>query len=149
MVPKCRRTGAGDNPAAFRFTAHTMLLAVIAISLGAAIGALLRWGLSVGLNHLFPALPPGTLAANLVGGYLIGIAMTVFAQAGTLPPEWRLFVVTGFLGGLTTFSSFSAEVVTLMQQGRAGWAMATVATHVLGSLAMTLAGIASAEFLRG
>jgi CrcB protein len=126
-----------------------MVVAVIAISLGAAIGALLRWGLGVGLNHLFPALPPGTLVANLVGGYLIGIAMSVFAQAGTLPPEWRLFIVTGFLGGLTTFSSFSAEVVTLMQQGRAGWAMATVATHVLGSLALTLAGIASAEFLRG
>jgi CrcB protein len=126
-----------------------MLLAIVAISLGAAIGALLRWGLGVGLNHLFPALPPGTLVANLVGGYLIGIAMSVFAQAGTLPPEWRLFIVTGFLGGLTTFSSFSAEVVGLMQQGRAGWAMATVATHVLGSLALTLAGIASAEFLRG
>jgi CrcB protein len=126
-----------------------MLLAIVAISLGAAIGALLRWGLGVGLNHLFPALPPGTLVANLVGGYLVGIAMSVFAQAGTLPPEWRLFIVTGFLGGLTTFSSFSAEVVGLMQQGRAGWAMATVATHVLGSLALTLAGIASAEFLRG
>ena len=126
-----------------------MLFAVLAISLGAAIGALLRWGLGVGLNHLFPALPPGTLVANLVGGYLIGIAMSVFAQAGTLPPEWRLFIVTGFLGGLTTFSSFSAEVVTLMQQGRAGWAMATVATHVLGSLALTVAGFASAEFFRG
>ena len=126
-----------------------MLFAVLAISLGAAIGALLRWVLGVGLNHLFPALPPGTLVANLVGGYLIGIAMSVFAQAGTLPPEWRLFIVTGFLGGLTTFSSFSAEVVTLMQQGRAGWAMATVATHVLGSLALTVAGFASAEFIRG
>jgi CrcB protein len=126
-----------------------MLLAVIAVSLGAAIGALLRWGLGVGLNHLFPALPPGTLLVNLVGGYLIGVAMSVFAQAGTLPPEWRLFVVTGFLGGLTTFSSFSAEVVGLIQQGRAGWAMATVATHVLGSLALTVAGFATAEFLRG
>jgi len=126
-----------------------MLLAVVAISLGAAIGALMRWGLGVGLNHLFPALPPGTLVANLVGGYLVGIAMSVFAQAGTLPPEWRLFIVTGFLGGLTTFSSFSAEVVGLIQQGRAGWAMATVATHVLGSLALTLAGFASAELLRG
>ena len=126
-----------------------MLLAVIAVSLGAAIGALLRWGLGVGLNHLFPVLPPGTLVANLAGGYMIGVAMSVFAQAGTLPPEWRLFIVTGFLGGLTTFSSFSAEVVGLIQQGRAGWAMATVATHVLGSLALTLAGIASAEFFRG
>jgi len=126
-----------------------MLIAVFAISLGAAIGALLRWGLGVVLNHLFPALPPGTLVANLVGAYLIGVAMSVFAQAGTLPPEWRLFIVTGFLGGLTTFSSFSAEVVTLMQQGRAAWAMATVATHVLGSLALTLAGMATAEFARG
>ena len=126
-----------------------MLLAVIAVSLGAAIGALLRWGLGVGLNHLFPALPPGTLVANLAGGYMIGVAMSVFAQAGTLPPEWRLFIVTGFLGGLTTFSSFSAEVVGLIQQGRAGWAMATVATHVLGSLALTVAGFASAEFFRG
>ncbi len=77
-----------------------MLLAIVAISLGAAIGALLRWGLGVGLNHLFPALPPGTLVANLVGGYLVGFAMSVFAQAGTLPPEWRLFIVTGFLGGV-------------------------------------------------
>jgi len=126
-----------------------MLFAALAISLGAALGALLRWGLGVGLNHLFPALPPGTLLANLAGGYLIGIAMSVFAQAGALPPEWRLFIVTGFLSGLTTFSSFSAEVVTLLQQGRAGWAMATVATHVLGSLALTLAGFASAEMLRG
>jgi len=126
-----------------------MLLAVIAVSLGAAIGALLRWGLGVGLNHLFPALPPGTLVANLAGGYMIGVAMSVFAQAGTLPPEWRLFIVTGFLGSLTTFSSFSAEVVGLIQQGRAGWAMATVATHVLGSLALTVAGFASAEFFRG
>ena len=126
-----------------------MLLAVVAVSLGAAIGALLRWGLAVGLNHLFPALPPGTLLVNLVGGYLVGVALSVFAQAGTLPPEWRLFIVTGFLGGLTTFSSFSAEVVGLIQQGRAGWAMATVATHVLGSLALTVAGFATAEFLRG
>lgn len=126
-----------------------MFLAVIAVSLGAAIGALLRWGLGVGLNHLFPVLPPGTLLVNLVGGYFIGVAMSVFAQAGTLPPEWRLFIVTGFLGGMTTFSSFSAEVVGLIQQGRAGWAMATVATHVLGSLALTVAGFATAEFLRG
>ena len=129
--------------------AAAMFLAVVAISLGAALGALLRWGLGVGLNHVFPALPPGTLVANLAGGYLIGIAMSVFAQAGTLPPEWRLFIVTRSLGGLTTFSSFSAEVLTLLQQGRTGWAMATVATHVAGSLLMTLAGFASAEFVRG
>jgi CrcB protein len=122
--------------------------AVLAISLGAALGALSRWTLSVGFNHLFPALPPGTLIANLVGGYLIGVAMAVFAQAPGLAPEWRLFAITGFLGGLTTFSTFSAEVVTALQQGRLGWALATVGTHVLGSLALTLAGLATPGLLR-
>ncbi len=125
-----------------------MLSAVIAISLGAALGALARWGLSLGLNHLWPQLPPGTLAANLVGGYLVGLALGVFAQQPALPPEWRLFVVTGFLGGLTTFSTFSAEVVQALQGGRLGWALATVAAHVLGSLALTLAGIATASLAR-
>lgn len=120
-----------------------MMLAVIAVSVGAALGALLRWGLAAGLNHLFPALPPGTLAANLVGGYLVGMALAVLAQAPQLAPEWRLFIITGFLGGLTTFSTFSAEVVTALQQGRTGWALATVGGHVLGSLAMTLAGLAT------
>lgn len=122
---------------------------LIAISTGAALGALSRWGLSVGLNHLWPALPPGTLMANLIGGYLVGLAVSVFAQMPELPPEWRLFVITGFLGGLTTFSTFSAEVVAALQQGRTGWAAATVAIHVLGSLALTLAGIATgALFIR-
>ncbi len=120
-----------------------MFLAVIAISLGAALGALLRWGLSVGLNHVCPSLPPGTLVANLFGGYLIGLAVAVFAQQPGWPPEWRLFVITGFLGGLTTFSTFSAEVVHQLQQGRVLWAGATVATHVLGSLLLTLAGLAT------
>ena len=123
-----------------------MLTAVIAISLGAALGALLRWGLGVGLNHLWPALPPGTLVANLVGGYLIGLAIALFAQAPQMqpvPPEWRLFVITGFLGGLTTFSTFSAEVVVALQQGRLGWAAATVSAHVLGSLGLTLLGLAT------
>ena len=125
-----------------------MLAALIAISLGASLGAVLRWGLGVGLNHLFPTLPPGTLVANLVGGYLVGIAVAVFAQRPELSPEWRLFVVTGFLGGLTTFSTFSAEVVHALQQGRTGWAAATVATHVVGSLALTLAGLATPGLLR-
>ena len=123
-----------------------MLTAIIAISLGASLGALLRWGLGVGLNHLFPALPPGTLVANLVGGYLIGLAIALFAQAPEaqpVPPEWRLFVITGFLGGLTTFSTFSAEVVAALQQGRLGWAAATISTHVLGSLGLTLLGLAT------
>ncbi|MDP1901598.1 MAG: fluoride efflux transporter CrcB [Rubrivivax sp.] len=125
-----------------------MFTAILAISLGATLGALSRWGLSVGMNHLLPALPPGTLAANLVGGYLVGLALALFAQMPALPSEWRLFVITGFLGGLTTFSTFSAEVVHSLQQGRLGWAAATVATHVLGSLALTLAGLATPGLLR-
>lgn len=126
-----------------------MLLSVVAISLGAALGALLRWLLSLGLNHWWPQLPPGTLVANLVGGYLIGVAVAVFAQHPGLPPAWRLFVVTGFLGGLTTFSTFSAEVVANLQAGRLGWALTTAAVHLGGSVLATLAGIATAGWLQG
>lgn len=122
--------------------------AILAVSSGAALGALMRWGLGLSLNHLFPALPPGTLVANLVGGYLIGVAMAFMGPGSSVPPEWRLFVITGFLGGLTTFSTFSAEVTTALQQGRLAWALATVSTHVLGSLAMTFAGLATATLLR-
>lgn len=125
-----------------------MGLAVLAVVIGAAIGALLRWGASAGLNHLWPGLPPGTLLVNVVGAYLIGLAMAHLAQAPNLSPEWRLFVVTGFLGGLTTFSSFSAEVILLLQAGRTGWAAATVAAHVAGSLAATVAGLVSYGWLR-
>lgn len=125
-----------------------MWIAVFAVATGAALGALARWGLSSALNGLFPQLPPGTLVANLVGGYGIGLAMALFAQAPQLPPEWRLFVITGFLGGLTTFSAFSAEVVTALQQGRTGWALATAATHLLGSVAMTLLGLATVALLK-
>ena len=94
-----------------------MLGSIVSISLGAALGALLRWLLALRFNALFPALPLGTLAANLLGGYLIGIAVGVFATWPDLPPQARLFVITGFLGGLTTFSTFSAEVVTQLQRG--------------------------------
>lgn len=125
-----------------------MWTAILAIGAGASLGALLRWGLSVGLNGLFPALPPGTLAANLVGGYLVGVAVAFFGQMPQLPPEWRLFVVTGFLGGLTTFSTFSAEIVGLLQQGRLGWALAGAAAHLGGSLVLTFAGILSVQALR-
>jgi fluoride exporter len=125
-----------------------MLGSVLAIGIGAALGALLRWWLAVGFNGLFPSLPPGTLMANVIGGYGIGVAMALFAHQVWLPPEWRLFVITGFLGGLTTFSTFSAEVVSQLQQGRIGWALGTIAIHVGGSLLATLAGIASYEALR-
>jgi CrcB protein len=121
---------------------------IMAISAGAALGALLRWELGTNLNNLFPTIPPGTLAANLVGGYLIGVAVAFFAQHPSLAPEWRLLIITGFLGGLTTFSTFSAEVVTLLQQGRIAWACGAVAVHVSGSLVMTLLGIASFSWAR-
>ena len=116
---------------------------ILVISLGAALGALLRWVLGIKLNSFFPAIPPGTLSANLVGGYIIGLAVGYFAQTPEIAPEWRLFIITGFCGGLTTFSTFSAEVVTLLQEGRLPIAMAAIAAHVTGSLLMTLAGLAS------
>ena len=116
---------------------------IIAISLGASLGALLRWQLGLKLNTFFPFLPPGTLTANLIGGYIIGFAIAYFAQTPDIAPEWRLLIITGFCGGLTTFSTFSAEVVTLLQDGRLAWAMGSIATHVAGSLAMTLAGLAT------
>jgi CrcB protein len=115
--------------------------AVLVISIGASVGAVLRWLLGARLNALFPDIPPGTIVANLIGGYVIGVAMAWFATAPTISPEWRLLIVTGFCGGLTTFSTFSAEVVTLLQQGRLAMAGATVAVHVVGSVAATLAGI--------
>lgn len=124
-----------------------MLAAIVAIGLGAALGALARWGLSLALNPLFGGLPLGTLAANLVGGYLVGLAVAVFTLRPELPPEWRLFAITGFLGGLTTFSTFSAEVVHAAQGGRPGWALATAAAHVFGSLALTIAGLATPAWL--
>lgn len=125
-----------------------MLNSILAISAGASLGAVLRWLLGTSLNALFPAIPPGTLLANLIGGYLIGIAVAFFSQQAGLAPEWRLFVITGFLGGLTTFSTFSAEVTTLLQQGRLMWAGGAIAVHVLGSLAATLAGLATFAFLQ-
>ncbi len=121
---------------------------ILAISLGAALGALLRWQLGLKLNSLFPVLPPGTLAANLVGGYIIGLAVAYFAQAPGISPEWRLFIITGFCGGLTTFSTFSAEVVAVLQEGRLGWAMGEIAMHVTGSLLMTLAGLATWQLFK-
>jgi CrcB protein len=125
-----------------------MWKSILAISLGAAIGALLRWQLGIKLNSFLPSLPPGTLTANLIGGYIVGLAIAYFAQAPDIAPEWRLFIITGFCGGLTTFSTFSAEVVTLLQEGRLTWAMGVIAVHVAGSLVMTLAGLATWHLLK-
>ena len=120
-----------------------MWKSVMAIALGAAMGAVLRWWLGLRLNAAFPTVPLGTLSANLLGGYIIGVAIAFFAQMPSLSPEWRLLIVTGFCGGLTTFSTFSAEVVSLLQQGRLAWAVGAISVHVTGSLLMTLAGMAS------
>ena len=113
---------------------------VIAICIGASIGALARWGLGLWLTP-GGIIPWGTLAANLVGGYLIGICIAIFQAIPQLDPFWRLLLVTGFLGGLTTFSSFSAEVVTFLMEARYGLAVVTATAHVIGSLLMTIAGV--------
>jgi len=122
---------------------------ILAIGLGGGIGALLRWWLGLTLNAYFPTIPPGTLAANLIGGYVVGVAVAFFATYSALAPEWRLFVITGFCGGLTTFSTFSAEVVALMQQGRALWALGAAGAHLIGSIVMTFAGIGTVIWIRG
>jgi len=119
--------------------------AVLAICLGASAGALSRWGLALWLTP-GGLIPWGTLTANLIGGYLIGVCIAVFQSLPQLDPVWRLMLVTGFLGGLTTFSSFSAEVVVFLMEERYGLALGTAALHVLGSLFLTLIGIKSALF---
>lgn len=124
-----------------------LLLSVAAIGMGASLGAVLRWVLAMRLNPLLPALPLGTLAANLVGGYFIGLVLGWLAQHPEWPPQLRLFLVTGLLGGLTTFSTFSAEVVTSLQEGRILPALAIAATHLLGSLLLTALGLATARAL--
>jgi CrcB protein len=111
------------------------------VFVGGGIGACLRWALSLALNPLSHLMPIGTLAANLIGGYLIGLAAAFFAFRHELPPEIKLFAVTGVLGGFTTFSAFSNEVVSLLAEGRPGWAAVTATAHVAGSLALTALGI--------
>lgn len=125
-----------------------MWRSIAAVSVGSSLGALLRWWLGARLNAHFPPIPPGTLAANLIGGYVVGVAVAFFATYTAVAPEWRLLVITGFCGGLTTFSTFSAELVTLLQQGRATWALAAAAAHLGGSLLMTLAGIGTVVWVR-
>jgi CrcB protein len=120
----------------------------IAVAVGGALGCLFRWYLAIFLNRYFPAVPPGTLAANLIGCYIIGAAVALFTVHTAIPPEWRLFIATGFCGGLTTFSTFSIEVVMLMQSGRSLLAVGAIAAHLLGSLSMTVAGIATVMWLR-
>jgi CrcB protein len=115
--------------------------ALLAVFVGAGIGAIARFALGEALNRMLPALPLGTLAANLIGGYLIGVAIALFAWRSELSPLWRLFAITGVLGGLTTFSTFSAEVVNALERGQPGWALAIAAAHLAGSLLLTALGL--------
>jgi CrcB protein len=113
----------------------------VAVGVGAAFGAWIRWWLGIALNTVLPNLPLGTLAANLLGGFLIGVAVEFFSQHADLPVELRMLVIVGFLGGMTTFSSFSAEAVGLLGAARYGWMAVLISAHVVGSIAMTVLGI--------
>lgn len=126
-----------------------MLQGFLAVGIGAVLGAWLRWWLGNWFNSATPNLPAGTLIANLAGGYLIGIAVQYFSTRSGLPPELRLFCVTGFLGALTTFSTFSAESIGLLSRGEFGWAFAHSAIHLFGSLIATFAGIATLRMIQG
>jgi fluoride exporter len=125
-----------------------MYLSIFAVGIGGALGSLLRWVLGLRLNALFPNLPLGTLASNVIAGYVIGVAVAWFARMPDVPIEWRLFVITGLMGGLSTFSTFSAEVVAHLQQGRFGWAAGEIAIHVTASVVMTILGIATVSLAR-
>lgn len=141
--------GAATRPPRFTSTGNNdMLMSILSIAVGASLGALLRWYLANRYNASFPQVPPGTLAANVLGGYLIGIAIAVFTAFPGLSPQWRLLTVTGFLGGLTTFSTFSAEVVTAILEARSVWALATIFAHVVGSIVMTLCGVGTVRLVR-
>lgn len=126
-----------------------MLYSFLAIGCGAAIGAWMRWGLGLWLNPSHAMVPWGTVAANLIGGYCVGLALAWFTHQPNLSPEWRLFVIAGLLGGLTTFSTFSAEVVQLLLRQQYGWASVVIAIHVVGSFSMTILGLHSFRILRG
>jgi CrcB protein len=124
-----------------------MLYAFLATGCGAFLGACLRYVFGLALNPIFPTIPLGTLAANLLGGLIMGVTMGAFAQFSALSPELRLFVTTGFLGGLTTFSTFSGETVTLLLRQEYTWAALMVGLHLVGSLALTFVGFAIAQGL--
>ena len=117
-----------------------------AVGIGAALGAWMRWGLGVFLNNVHSQLPLGTLMANLIGGFLIGIAVAFFNQSSAVSPEWRLFIITGFLGSLTTFSAFSAESLILLQRGEFLWALGHSLLHLAGSLVFCAIGFAGYRF---
>lgn len=119
------------------------MISILAVAAGAALGAWLRWALALRLNPLFPTLPPGTLAANLLGGYAVGVALAVLARHPQAGETWRLLGVVGFLGGLTTFSAFSAELAGLLRERRWWAAAALAAAHALGSVGLTLLGLAT------
>ena len=118
---------------------------IVAVFVGAGLGALLRWFLSLSLNAALPQVPLGTLASNLIGGYLIGVAIVFFTARADLAPEWRLFVITGFMGGLTTFSTYSAEVMAHFTRGEFGWGLAVAFVHLFGSFALTALGMWTAR----
>ena len=124
-----------------------MMKSLLVIAIGASLGAWLRWLLGIKLNALFPTIPPGTVVANMVGGYIIGLALAFLAASPSLSPEWRLLIITGFCGGLTTISTFSAETVDLIQEGRLLWAFGSISLHVVGSLVMTAAGLLSYQMI--
>jgi CrcB protein len=121
----------------------------LAVGLGAAVGAWLRWMLAIWLNQPGSAMPWGTVVANLVGGYLIGLAFGFFSTLPALPTFWRLFIVTGLLGGLTTFSTFSAETIALLEEGRFAMAALYSGVSLIGSLALTFLGLITFQTLRG
>jgi CrcB protein len=123
------------------------LVSLLAVGFGAFLGAVLRWMLGLALNPLLPALPLGTLAANLIGGFIMGIAMGAFMHFEAMPIAARLALTTGFLGGLTTFSAFSAETGTLLLRGQYGWAATAIGLHVGASLLATLGGIAAVGWI--
>lgn len=125
-----------------------MVKSLVAISAGASLGAIIRWFLGLWLNAVYPLVPLGTLAANVLGGYCIGLALSIFAFMPELAPEWRLLVITGFLGALTTFSTFSAEIGLLLQQYRFFLAMGAIALHVCGSLAALFLGMGTFALFR-
>ncbi|MDA0829985.1 MAG: fluoride efflux transporter CrcB [Proteobacteria bacterium] len=124
-----------------------MLTKLVAIGLGAAGGAWIRWGLGLIFNATLKNIPLGTFLANLVGGFLVGVAVEFFSHNTQLSPEWKLLIITGFLGGLTTFSTFSVESVQLIQSGRVGWAAILIGIHVFGSILMTVLGLSLCKSL--